>query len=648
MNNYIKLFIFPLIIFLISPCKDIKAQATKIRGLIIDSNTKEALPFVNISFKGTSIGTTTDFDGNYFLETRQAGDSISISSIGYIQQTIPIKKGEFQTININLYSQTIDLSEIIITPGENPAHTLLKKVIKRKKINNPDRYESFQYESYTKMELDINNFKNSFKSKKLLKKFQFIFNYVDTSVVTGKAYLPVLISESISDYYYQKNPKKEKEVIKASKVSGVDSNESIAQFTGQLHQNINVYDNYIDLFDIGFHSPIADGGLRTYKYYLIDSAFREKKWCYHITFKPKRKEVPAFTGDFWVADSTYAIESIKMRINKDVNINWVQDLVSETKFRQINDSIWFPDNKSLFIDFMLTKNDSTKQMGFFGRKNIAYRKVILNQPIKEKVLKLDNDVVVEEAALVRDNDYWNNSRPYKLSSRESKIYEMVDSIQNVPIYKNIVDVIKTFVTGYYIKGKFEYGPYYKLISSNEIEGNRFMFGGRTTEEFNENLRINAHLAYGTKDKKLKYGLGALYMLNKQKRETVEVQYRHDIEQLGKGPNTITEGNMLASLLKRNPNNKLTMATEASFMYEKTWKQGFSNKISFRHKIITPSSYIQFNGAGENANKTFKNIKTSEIELNTRWTKNERFIRGNFNRASLGSEYPIVNLYLTLM
>lgn len=621
------------------------SQVTKLRGKVVDAKTQEPLPFVNIAFKGTTIGTTTDFDGNYFFETRYPTDSLYVSFVGYKERVYKVQKGTFQTLNIELHSESIDLQEIKVLPGENPAHILLRKIIARKDKNNPSRFESYQYETYTKMEMDLNNINDDFKNKKIMRQFQFVFDYVDTSVVTGKSYLPVFITESLSDYFYRKRPRVEREIIKASQMSGIKDNASLAQFTGQLHQNVNIYDNFIDLFSKGFVSPIADGGLNYYKYYLTDSAYRDGNWCYHMSFKPKRKLDPCFVGDFWIADTTFAVQNMQMRITKDVNLNWVKDLVSTNEYSKVNDSTWFLNKQSLFVDFMLTNKDSTSQMGFFGRKTISYRKVKLNVPIRTEIVKLENNVIVEDGALDKPIDFWDEARPFKLSKRESGIYAMVDSIQNVPLYKNIIDIITTFVTGYYVKGKFEYGPYYKLYSFNEIEGNRFMFGGRTSNEFSTKVMYNAHVAYGDKDEKFKYGLGFLYMINKLPRESFGMQFKHDIHQLGKSPNAFTEGNILASLLKRNPNNKLTMLNQFEAHYEKEWFQGFMNTIKFRYRDVTPTEYVPFRSP--NGDVPVSGIKSSELELRTRWTRNEKVVMGEFDRVHLGGPVPIVNLYLTM-
>src|SRR5690606_29843063 len=129
---------------------------------------------------------------------------------------------------------------------------------------------------YNKVQFDLNNVTEDFKSKKIFNKFQFIFDYVDT---TGeKDFLPMFMTESISDYYYRRDPQDEKEIIKAAQVSGT-SNESITQFLGDMYQNVNIYDNYLNVFSKAFVSPIADFGKRFYRYYLVDSLVVDGSYC---------------------------------------------------------------------------------------------------------------------------------------------------------------------------------------------------------------------------------------------------------------------------------------------------------------------------------------------------------------------------------
>ena len=49
----------------------------------------------------------------------------------------------------------------------------------------------------------------------------FVNNYADTSAITGKAYVPAMISENISDLYHSQDPDFIREVMRASHISGL-------------------------------------------------------------------------------------------------------------------------------------------------------------------------------------------------------------------------------------------------------------------------------------------------------------------------------------------------------------------------------------------------------------------------------------------
>lgn len=338
------------------------AQTTKVKGRVIDANTKEALPFCNISFIKSTVGTITDQTGFFSIDAKQATDSISVQYVGYNRRSFPVKKNTTNNYTIELIPQNYALQEVVVRPGENPAHAFFRKIVANKSRNSVTNLPSYSYNAYTKMQIDVNNIKNELKDKKLLKQFKFVFDYLDTNKMTGKTYIPILISESLSDYYYSNSPKREKEVIKASKTSGID-NKSVAQFTGRMYQNINIYDNFIDFFDQGLISPLNNNGLSYYKYYLQDTALIDGKQCIRMNFVPKRKQEPTFTGEMWVHDTTYAVVKVVLQLNKGANINWVNAMAAEQVFQPVNDSVWFPKSSNLFIDFKITKGT----VGFFGR-----------------------------------------------------------------------------------------------------------------------------------------------------------------------------------------------------------------------------------------------------------------------------------------
>ncbi len=620
------------------------SQVTRIRGNVYDKETKQPLPFVNVSIEGTTIGTTTGFQGEFFIETRETVHYLDATYIGYEPYRAEIKPGAYQTFDIYLEPESVEMSEIVVKPGENPANRIIRSIVANKPKNDPQRLERYQYEIYNKMEFDINNITQEYKDKRAFKQFQFIFDYVDTSAITGKTFLPVFITETLSDYFYQKQPLKKKEIIKASKISGVDS-DKITDFTGQMYLDFNIYDNFVPIMGIDMVSPIANFGLLYYKYYLIDSAYRDNSWCYNISFKPKRKQENTFTGNFWVQDTTFALQSYKIKLSDDVNINFVSDFVAEQSYIRINDTTWFPKKQDLFVDFEVTNKD----YGFFGRKTTNYSNIVIDPPITKDFFsnQLAEETILTDSAHLYSYNQWDKMRPEKLTKKESDIYNMVDSIQEVPLYNTVIDVINTVVTGYWVKDPIEIGPYYTLFSFNPIEGARFKFGARTSNAFSTKLMLSGHLAYGTLDHQIKYGAGALYMLNKNPRRSIDISYKHDYEQLGVTNYAFLSDNILSSIFARKQNDKLTEVNSLTTSYEHEWFQGFSNTLSFTNKRVYASKTVPFISVNDNLDTTkYNSLITTELKLTTRFAFNEKFVMGEFERISIGTDYPIITLGFT--
>ncbi|MCD4680600.1 MAG: DUF5686 and carboxypeptidase regulatory-like domain-containing protein [Bacteroidales bacterium] len=639
-NNWKIYYSFIILLIFLPVCAF--SQITKIMGKVVDSETKEPLPFVNVYFKGTTIGATTDFNGEYHIETKNALDSVYASYLGYKAAASKVVKYKFQVVDFELKADKINLKEVVIKYKGNPAEVILKKIIEHKEYNNRNRFDAYQFEAYTKIEIDLNNFSEKFKNKKLFKKFDFVFDYVDTSTINGKAYLPFFLSETLSDRYFRKSPKADREIIKASKVSGID-NESILQFLGDLIQNVNVYDNYITIFQKNFISPVANFGLAYYRYYLVDSTFIGDKWCYQLMFKPRRKQELTFTGEFWVHDTSFALTTINMRVNDDANINFINDLVIEQEFSRIDGEHWIISKDRMIGDFNIFVN-SRETLGFFGTKTSAYKDFVFNHPKEDKFYTTPTNIIVEEGAFEHSDDYWERQRHEDLSKDEKIIYHMIDTLKTIPAFNTYKEIIKMITTGYYVTGKFEIGPYMSMYSFNSLEGSRFRIGGRTSNDFSTKIMLEAHVAYGVRDAIFKYGCGLTYMFDKNPRRAFGISYKYDIEQLGQSLNAFREDFFLASIFRRNPADKLSMVKQLKTYYEYEWFNGFSNTINFINRnVIAVGSEKFIIPADDGSLQEKENILTSELRLDTRIAYRERILMGEFERISLGADFPIFEL-----
>jgi outer membrane receptor protein involved in Fe transport len=92
---------------------------TTIKGTVVDSNSMP-VPGANVVIDGKSIGTVTDFDGNFVLETSEIPPfTLKISSIGYTQATVRVSSNN-QTISVTLEEANTMLDEIVISASRTP------------------------------------------------------------------------------------------------------------------------------------------------------------------------------------------------------------------------------------------------------------------------------------------------------------------------------------------------------------------------------------------------------------------------------------------------------------------------------------------------------------------------------------------------
>ncbi|MCC6372551.1 MAG: carboxypeptidase-like regulatory domain-containing protein [Bacteroidia bacterium] len=609
-----------------------------IRGKVFSAADKEALPFVSVIIKGTTIGAQTDFDGNFVITTTKPGDSLVAVYIGYKRMARAINKNlSTQELNFPMETEGLALDEVVISSGENPANRIIRNCIKSKEVNNRNKLKAFEYEAYNKVEFDLTRIPKEMRNKKILKPIKFVFDNVDSTFSGEKPSLPFFIIESISNMYYKSDPKRKKEVVVASKITGLE-NSSVSQVLGDMYQNVNLYDNNIQVANKQMPSPVSDNGFFYYKYYLQDSAFEGNQYIYHLTFKPKRVQELSFTGNIWIADTTWGIKRVEMNLPKDANINFINTAGIIQEFTY-TDSTWMLAKDRLVIDFAPTK----KAIGFYGRKTTSYKKIKINQPRDDKFYEFADKIVVDEDATKKSEEFWTANRHDSLTSREKKIFKMIDTIQSLPVYKTWVDVFYIIVAGYKQFNNFEIGPYSNLVSYNRVEGTRLRFGGRTSDAFSTWYELSGYVAYGLKDETWKYALGfRSFLTKKPSRQIVGMNYRNDYEIMGQSTNGFSQDNILASFFRTSPLTNLTRVASTQAYYEKEWFQGLITKVTLVGRQLTPlgsNHYYYYKRDGLVGEK--ENINNTEVRLNVRFAWKEKYVGDGFKRLSIGTRYPVL-------
>jgi len=627
--------------FLLLVCNtSLFAQQTYVYGNVIDAETGFGFPFVKVQFMNSKIGAITDSMGNYSIKTYYATDSLMFMFPGYKLTTVKVNRDQTQEINITIETRANMHKEVVIRPPDEPfAIKLHKRIIANKAVNNKEKLDAYEYEVYNKIQLDLNNIGDKFTKNGIVKRLDLIMNYLD-STEEGRSFLPVILSENVSDFYFKNKPKLKKEVVKATRVSGIE-NLQMNQYLGDMYMDINIYDNIYDMFFKSFISPVSIYARSYYHFYVEDSTYIGNNWCYKMRFKPKRTGDLTFSGEMWIHDTTYAIKRFSANIAPDANLNYIQDFYFEQEFEQVEKEVWMMTKEKLIADIRLT--EKTKVYGLFGRKTSSRRYFKINKKHEPEFYKGDNTVEILDSAKWRSDAYWQEMRHQPLSKQEEKINEMIDSLQHNRFFNTMRNVTYLASTGYYPVGKIELGSIASFIAFNPVEKLRMSFALRTSNEFSKRIEFGGRIAYGFGDEKIKYGASIRYNVTPKKRGLISSYYSYDIEQIGISSGALSMGNTFTTVLSTAPFDKLTFVTKAGLSFEKDIKKDFVVFSGFELKELTPLGLANYKRVVNGDTNAISKIRTTEITARMRWAKDEEFISGNLDRTAMTCTNPILSL-----
>jgi len=621
-----------------------------ISGVVKDKKTGEPVPFATITFQSTQAGAPANLDGVFDFEVDALpNDTLEVNALGYKTFSKKLDTGRHSIeLYITLENSKTNLTEVVVYAGEDPAITLIKNVIRNKDRNNPDRTENYYYEAYNKIEIDVLNLsKDMFETLPVpyLRKFSFIYNNQDTSD-EGDRFVPFFLTEALSDFYFQRNPKRVKEVIKATQIRGIN-NRSLEKYMGTMNLDINPYDNYLPFFDKKFVSPLNNAGPTFYKYKITDTLYQNGHRIIEMSFKPERLGENCFAGTIRIADTSFALAYIAAKIPKEANVNWVKGALFYKEYAPVGDSIWFC-NKEHLTAKILPPADFIKPPGFIARKTTYYNKIQFNTPVVQKaVAKYKPDVTLIDTAKDVTEETWTMLRPDTLSKNERAIYNMFDTLEQTPAYRNFKNLMRILVTGVVKYGPLEIGPYWNMYSYNRVEGNRVRFSLGTTPKLFKDAYINGHIAYGFGDNRYKGSLAALWITKRMPRTYIFASYTSDIDRTVNYYDKVSYDNLFTSVIRKSGiPPKFMFAKDLRFEFFKEYYSGFRYMFTFLNKQYDPYDPLPDVNIFTDANGNPTNTSTNtEVNVQFRYAFKEKFLEGNYYRYSLGSKYPIVEMRL---
>ena len=628
-------------------------KITRVRGQVLDAKTGKPIPFAAVTFKNKNIGSITDYSGNFSIESNFATDAIVISSLGYESTEMPITLyNNNYSIKIRLRPTQVQLESVdIVTTKKkryknkgNPAVMLIREVVKHRKGNRMKDLDSYSMDKYKKIEIDLNNITQKFMSNAMFKNFQEIFNYVDTSKINGKPFLPVFLNEIISKVYYQRDSNKKKEWIIANRTAGFDEyldGEGASAFILNILQEVDIYSGSILFLEKDFTSPIANIAPSIYRYYLLDTVMIDNISCYEMGFMPRNNAAFAFKGKLWiVADSTYAIKQVELGMTDQINVNFVNTFLISQKFSRIDSAGMILTESHTTIDFDVAM--SSEGTGLYAKKSEYFENFEYNIIIPDTILKVNENIVKTPGCLDRDSVYWDEHRLMNLTESEKEIDVMSDYIQKNPSFRVLMNVVDLLLSGYYDKGPIGIGPIGSIYSFNQIEGFRVGIGLRTTEKFNKNWELGANIAYGFKDKGWKYGGQVKYYWDRKKKNYIKVQYKHDYRFPGATLDFVRSDNFFVSF-QRGEQDKMVNYYFVDLEYSHEFSNAY--QLIFSTKTGKESGLGNLNFLYENQGELMeiKQFNTYEIGVRQRFSPNQKYYTGKNSRSVIITNHPIYEI-----
>lgn len=653
MMKWAKTYLFSILTSLLCllVCLPGLSQSKTIRGTIKDAHSEEHIPFASIQFKKSINGRLSDSAGNFVFHFDEwPADTLLVTYVGYADFVLPLDSQFYARTKGNVVDMNILLergkyaSEVIVKRKIDRGLLMWKRIVKKKPFNDRYRFNNFSYELYNKLELDIKNIKkDKWARLPVIKQFNFVLNNIDTTE-EGTPFLPVYLTEALSDYYYQKSPRRRREVFKGSKTIGV-SNESAVQFLGGMEQNVNFYSNFIPVFDKQFVSPLSDNGDNYYRYKVLDSQFVNNRRLIHMMFTPKRIGENTFEGDCWVHDTTWAVQKMNLRLSKQANVNFVDKLSLIQEYSMLNDTTWFLTRDKFVVDLSLS---GEKALSLIGHKSTTYRNIVVNDSSVERELeknKLIEETIIPDSSKSTNDTFWVAARHEPLNKNEKAIYKTMDTLLNLPAFKRTTRIIDFLATGYLNVGNYQIGPWQNWITANVEEGLRLRFDLGTNRHLSRKILLHGYLAYGFGDKKLKGKADALWLINKNPRNTIFASFTKDFDRSQSYYDEISQDNIFALAIRKSSIPiKFLLVKEQKLEFFHEWHNGFSVTLTGLRKQFEPvrnlpSADIFKGTSGEPLN-------TMETSVRFRFAYLEKFLESTFYRSSVGSPYPITELKLT--
>lgn len=610
---------------------NLKAQMTTFQ--LKDFYTQEPIPFAKINLPLGEKPVLADIDGFFSLSLPNSVSldtaQIGIRAFGFRDTTFTYAYLRSNLILL-LKPAMLQFQEVVILPGENPAHRIMNQVISNRKKNNPTENGSFQYDAYSKFHFTLDP--DALQKLKNLPVDKRDSNDLSMIEFFETRHLFLIESESRRKF---SPPARDKEEILAYKVSGF--NDPMFSTFAQEMQSFSFYENQFSVLGKNYINPIALGGINRYLFILEDTTLRGKDTVYTISFRPRKgKNFNGLKGQLYINTNGFAIEKVVAEPMEEDQTTSVK-IVQEYAF--LEDKRWFPIKLNSELRMSgLELSDNVKETAIIGKGSTYLHDIQFDTEFKRS--EFSNGIAVETAADAgtKSDQSWDSLRLFSLSEADQKTYVFIDSLSKANNLDKFLALSKVLASGKIPMGNFNL-DLRRLLQYNLYEGYRFGLGLETSEKLMKRVTIGGYGAWATKDKAWKYGAFGEVLLHRKKEIKFRTSFHDDLVERGgiqwrTPPSAINSNQVYRQLYVRNfDRQRLAEAQLSGYFFRNIRTTFFGNyqRIQFLENYQYADLVDQ------------TNFDVSEAGVELSWQMRDRVSMLGNTRVSLGSKYPRIQL-----
>ena len=631
---------------------------TQITGLVRDTLTREGIPYASITLVGTSEGTMATDRGGFTINSRARFSKLRVTAMGYQPKEVEVKTGQGSVLLIDLVATGVELDEVVVHKGKekyskknNPAVEMIKKLRARRDDNDPRRMPHYGYTQYERMMLGFANLDDLMKRPE---EQQWIDQYADTSLLTGRRILPISIKETVARDYFSRDPEAHKHLILGAKSAGIDERidqENIKKVLDDFMGEIDIFQNDVTLLTNRFVSPLSRIAVDFYKFYLNDTVMVDGERCAVLSFVPFTPQTFGFLGRLYVSleDTTMFIKRVSMGVPYDINLNYVERMSIVQDFERAPNGSWLKMRDNVEVSFKLMPGVPEA----FARRETAYRDHNFVRP-EGGVFNFKGEQSTESGAAYMPDEFWQEYRPAEVRTTTATMRSLMQRLRGSKLFYWAEQVVIVMVNGYLPTArvsKFDIGPLNTTVSGNSLEGLRLRLGGMTNVNLSRYLFARGYVAYGFRDKKFKY-MGSLEYSFVPKKSldqefpihSLRLTHRYDVDKLAQHYLYTNQDNMFLTL-RRHKDVRMQYLRTTRFEYRREWYNHFSIALGIEHNVHEATQYVPFVDAHGTARQRYTQ---AGFTAQLRFAPGETFYQTRSYRIPINMDAPIMTLTQTYM